>query len=230
MLPMSHAHLFGVGEGCGQMVQARMLASHRWTMIMTMTKKKTLVQNTLALITDASLAKKGRYDATIIAMTLLTHTRQRSVKQWARDWYHARFSKSGVWSSHVSESWQAEVSACTRGEVRLFDYNGSNAKGVKIINQPCPHSYHMWKNVVPGLSRIAGMLLFHALLLFHAWLALANRTSICSTRLIRTLLQKTDIDKPRELALMRPMKKPMRRMKPSPCFAGPTAARGFLFN
>ena len=50
-----------------------------------MTKKKTLVQNTLALITDASLAKKGRYDATIIAMTLLTHTRQRSVKQWARE-------------------------------------------------------------------------------------------------------------------------------------------------
>ena len=53
----------------------------------------------------------------------------------------ARHREAG--GGYVPVDWQAEVSACTRGEVRLFDYNGSKAKGVKIINQPCPHSYHV---------------------------------------------------------------------------------------
>ena len=44
----------------------------------------------------------------------------------------ARHREAG--GGYVPVDWQAEVSACTRGDVRFFEYNGSDAKGVKIIN------------------------------------------------------------------------------------------------
>ena len=135
---------------------------------MTMTKKKTLVQNTLALITDASLAKKGRYDATCIAMTLLTHTRQ-------------EVSNNGPATGMTLDSANlvSDLHMCQKaGKQR-----SAPAQGGKCASLTTMAAMQKASRLLISLVRIRiiceRMLCLHGMLLFHAFVSYVNELLAC---------------------------------------------------